>query len=130
MVVWFTSSVYQRERSILVMFQWVVSTLGSVTSRCCTAKCADNSLLHSTIVANTMLHLICSTKNPFDLRCESVMYVVCTCIVDCMYYVFCRLYLDCMSHAFSFIVYTCVACCNFMYFGMEEWLCQECQSLN
>ena len=38
------------------------------TSGCRTGKCADISLLHSTSV----LHQICGTTVPFDLRCESV----------------------------------------------------------
>ena len=45
--------------------------------RCFTAKCVDNSLLHSTRVTNcATVHEICSTEDPFDLRCESV-----TCII-------------------------------------------------
>ena len=35
-----------------IMSQRVLSTLGSATSICCTAKWAENSLLHSKRVAN------------------------------------------------------------------------------
>ena len=47
----------------------VVSTFG----RCCPTKCADHLLPHFTTVIN-VLHHVFSTKNSFDLRCESVKY--------------------------------------------------------
>ena len=40
---------------------------------CRTGKCAVISLLHS----KRMLHQICGTTVPFDLRCESVTYEIC-----------------------------------------------------
>ena len=45
----------------------------SYTLQCdiCTAKCADNSLLHSVRVANYAWYIRCSTTLPFDLKHES-----------------------------------------------------------
>ena len=36
-----------------------------------------------------------------------------------------------MLYVFSFIACTCIVCCNFVYSGMEEWLCQmpECKQI-
>ena len=45
-MLWFTGNLSKGKR------QFVVSTLGSLTSRCRTAEYVDNLLLHSTRVAN------------------------------------------------------------------------------
>ena len=36
----------------------------------------------------------------------------------------CKLYLYCMLYVFIFVACTCIVCCNFVYSGMEEQLCQ------
>ena len=72
-VVFFTDciSFIKGKKTILGMFQQVVSTLGNATS---------NVALPSVLITcycipqkwQTVLHQICSTTDPFDLSCESV----------------------------------------------------------
>ena len=63
------TALWKRKDSFWNALIRVVSTFG----RCCPTKCADHSLPHFTTVIN-VLHHVCSTTNPFDLRCESGTY--------------------------------------------------------
>ena len=55
-------------------------------SRCCTAKCDVDCTLDVALLS--VPHHICSIKNSFDLRCESVTYQYVPCKemdINCLY---------------------------------------------